>query len=300
MHEFKNSFEMGLFSNWIGKQFVLIGLRLKYEDHFDKYWFVLYFSPKFETDPKRMGINDIVKLWGRTISFIEMIKCCTFRYTFAQFTQRQAKSILYIFFLLWLDFIRPENLSYQPKKNKTMRCILFHYIAVENVQIKKLYRQNEMTFSHLAHFWKPIYFWIHSIWFRIKSVMCNTYQCIILWEIVISVSIFCDANESVAINQHNLFEYYVNYIGNLPFFRWTVLCSSHTLDQFRWMNRLKIPMNVLNSTLMWVRNSHLIFVYSFQHFSVVPVILRIVYFSLTFSSFLLDSAYIRNVWWFDV
>lgn len=27
----------------------------------------------------------------------------------------------------------------------------------------------------------------------------------------------CDANESVTINQHNLFEYYANYIGNLPF-----------------------------------------------------------------------------------
>lgn len=183
------------------------------------------------------------------------------------------------------------QLSYQPKKNKTIGRFLFHYITVENVQIKKLYRRNEMTFTHLAHFWKAIYFWILSIWLRIKSVMCNTYQCIFLWEIVISVSIFCDANESVAINQHNLFEYYVNYFGNWPFLRWNILCSSHNLNQFRWMNWFTIPMNVLNSTLMWVRNSHLIFINSFrtnQHFLVAPVILRIAYFFLAnplFTSF---------------
>lgn len=191
------------------------------------------------------------------------------------------KSFLAVYFSSVSQFYSPRKLSYLQKKNKSIERILFHYIVIKNVQIKKLYRRNEMTFSHSAHFWKAIYFWIHSIWLRIKSVMYNTYQCIILWETVISVSIFCDANESVAINQHNLFKYYVNYIGNLPFLRRTVLCSSHALNQFRWMNRLKIPMNVLNSTLMWVRNSHLIFINSFgtnQHFSVAPVILRIVYF----------------------
>lgn len=112
--------------------------------------------------------------------------------------------------------------------------------------------------------------------------MCNTHQCFILRGIVISVSIFCDANGSVAINQHNLFEYYVNYIGNLPFLSLTLLCSSNTLNQFRWVNRIKILINFSNSILMWVRTN--------QHSLVAPVILRIVYFftNLLFISFRFD------------
>lgn len=163
--------------NW--KAIGIDWIELKYGDSFDNYWFVLYISPKFETDPKRKGINDIVELWGRTFSFIKMIKCCTCRYTFKCWKcglslSEDRRKVFFTFFLQCLNFIRLKNLSYQPKKNKTIWCILFHYIAVENIQIKNVYRWNEMTFSHLAHFWKPIYFWIHSIWLRIKSVMCNS------------------------------------------------------------------------------------------------------------------------------
>lgn len=45
-----------------------------------KYWFLS--ALKFETDPKRKGINAIVEMCGRTFSFIKMIKCCTCKYTF--------------------------------------------------------------------------------------------------------------------------------------------------------------------------------------------------------------------------
>lgn len=108
--------------------YLLIGLKLKYCDYFDKYWFVLYFSPKFETDPKRMGINDIVKLWGWTISFIEMIKCST--YTFAQFTQRQAKSILNICSSSVSQFHSPRKfiLSTKEKQNHEMYPFPLHCV----------------------------------------------------------------------------------------------------------------------------------------------------------------------------
>lgn len=47
----------------------------------------------------------------------------------------------------------------------------------------------------------------------------------------VHVCTFSDANESVAINQLNLFEYYANYFGNLPFLR---MKRKNTSDQLKW------------------------------------------------------------------
>lgn len=125
-------------------------------------------------------------------------------------------------------FFSCKHLSYHMQQKKKMKIFFFikkNFFCLKNVQIKKLYENRGIAFfSSALFFFFPSFdrcmqkgHIFSNLLNLIRIKIGNTVS--VCERECLHVYLLCDRNESVAINQLNLFEYYANYIGNLPFLR---------------------------------------------------------------------------------